>query len=184
MDENMTSWNIMGHVRIFDYSAFLESNVLELSFQILQNQKFENREQETTSMERKSYTRTFKAPPMIVATSVANSVPIPTSVPETGPTTISQSMGPFVPEPIIRTVNSVQSKYDAPGEIELGLEGRLLQEFLQFEGLTRQIIDAYDYWISDTLPKRITTTVIHFSLGTIKFEDITVMNPTMMSQLI
>lgn len=117
---------------------------------------------ERQSSERKFSMKTFRAPPL-----PSNKKEITT----VGPFTLS--------EPVMSAVNSVQTKFDAPGEIELGREGRLLQEFLQFDGLTRQIIDAYDYWIVESLPRRITSTVIQFSLGTIKFEDITVMNPTM-----
>ena len=120
-------------------------------------------------MERK-ITKVFKAPPL------------KPTVSETRPRTedpVSSIVPNFNEEPVMNVINTIHSKYDAPGEIELGREGRLLQEFLQYDGLTKQIIDAYDYWISDTLARRLQSTVIHFSLGTVKFEDITIMEPTM-----
>ncbi len=83
-----------------------------------------------------------------------------------------------LPEEIIKVTNTVQSNNDTPGEIKIGPEGKLLQEFLQFEGLTKQIIHAYDYWLENILPRRIVTTVIPFSLGTIRFKDVTIMKPT------
>jgi DNA-directed RNA polymerase II subunit RPB2 len=106
------------------------------------------------------FTKSFKAPPLKMIN-------------------VEKPAPKFNEEPVVSVINAVQSKYDVPGEIDLGREGRLLQEFLQYDGLTKQIIDAYDYWVCDTLPRRLNATAIHFSLGTVKFEDITIMEPTM-----
>jgi DNA-directed RNA polymerase II subunit RPB2 len=82
------------------------------------------------------------------------------------------------PEEIVKVTNAIQSNSDTPGEIKIGPEGKLLQEFLRFEGLTKQIIHAYDNWIEKILPQRIVTTVINFSLGTIRFSDVSIMKPS------
>jgi DNA-directed RNA polymerase II subunit RPB2 len=82
------------------------------------------------------------------------------------------------PQEIVKVTQSIQSNNDTPGEIKVGPEGKLLQEFLQFEGLTKQIIHAFDYWLDVILPRRIVTTVIPFSLGEIRFKDVSIMKPT------
>jgi DNA-directed RNA polymerase II subunit RPB2 len=84
------------------------------------------------------------------------------------------------PQEIIKVSNAITSNTDTAGEIKVGPEGKLLQEFLQFDGLTKQIIDAFDYWLEVILPRRIVTTVIPFALGKITFSDVLIKPPQYM----
>jgi len=90
----------------------------------------------------------------------------------------SVSPNSLFPEPIKRTVNTITRSVDAPGEIKIGPEGALLQEYLEFDGLIKPMIQAYDNFLEVLLPRRIMTTVIPFPLGVIKFEDVIITPPT------
>ena len=81
------------------------------------------------------------------------------------------------PEQIEKVVTTVKSRNEVPGEIKIGKEGKLLQEFLQFEGLTKPMIQCFDNWVSVLLPQRILSTEIKFALGTVKFEDVAIYSP-------
>ena len=84
------------------------------------------------------------------------------------------------PQEIIKVSNAITSNTDTAGEIKVGPEGKLLQEFLQFDGLTKQIIDAFDYWLEVILARRIVTTVIPFALGKITFSNVVIKPPQYM----
>lgn len=87
-----------------------------------------------------------------------------------------------MPECITRAVSTVYDKSEAPGEIKTDTEGHLLKEYLQYEGLIKPMIQAFDYFIDVQLPRRIEKTSIPFSLGTITFEEVIIMKPSMIDQ--
>jgi DNA-directed RNA polymerase II subunit RPB2 len=87
-----------------------------------------------------------------------------------------------MPECITRAVSTVYDKSEAPGEIKTDTEGHLLKEYLQYEGLIKPMIQAFDYFIDVQLPRRIQKTSIPFSLGTITFEEVMIMKPSMIDQ--
>ena len=84
----------------------------------------------------------------------------------------------LVPESIKRTVNAITQNTDAPGEIKISQDGVLLQEYLEFDGLIKPMQQAFDNFLEVLLPKRIMTTVIPFSLGVIRFQDVNIASPT------
>ena len=87
-----------------------------------------------------------------------------------------------MPEPITRVVSSVYDKSEAPGEIKTDTEGHLLKEYLQYDGLIKPMIQAFDHFIDVLMKRRIEKTVIPFSLGYISFEDVKIINPSMIDQ--
>lgn len=84
-----------------------------------------------------------------------------------------------MPEPITRVVSTIYDKSEAPGEIKTDTEGHLLKEYLQYEGLIKPMIQAYDHFIDVLLRRRIEKTSIPFSLGTITFTDVNFIKPSM-----
>jgi DNA-directed RNA polymerase II subunit RPB2 len=82
-----------------------------------------------------------------------------------------------MPECIVRAVSTIYDKSEAPGEIKTDTEGHLLKEFLQFEGLIKPMIQAFDHFIDVLMKRRIEKTSIPFALGTITFEKVRIIKP-------
>ncbi len=67
-----------------------------------------------------------------------------------------------LPPPIIRQFKSIdQSGF--PGEIEISTSGKILKEYLIFEGFSGDLIASYDKTISYIIPKRFRLTEIPFN---------------------
>jgi DNA-directed RNA polymerase II subunit RPB2 len=83
------------------------------------------------------------------------------------------------PDPIKRTINAILNyRNPAPGEIKISQDGKLLQEYLEYDGLIKPMIQAFDNFLEVLLPRRITSTIVPFSLGVIKFKDVKIRPPT------
>jgi DNA-directed RNA polymerase beta subunit/intein/homing endonuclease len=70
------------------------------------------------------------------------------------------------PAPITRVAETFeQANPQVPGEIELDLHGRLLHNYLTYEGFAAPLIEAYDHWITNILPRQVAARSIPLSDG-------------------
>jgi DNA-directed RNA polymerase II subunit RPB2 len=82
-----------------------------------------------------------------------------------------------MPECIRKVVSTIHDKSEAPGEIKTDAEGKLLKEYLEYEGLIKPMIQAFDHFIEIQLKRRIEKSTVPFSLGTISFKDVNIIKP-------
>lgn len=87
-----------------------------------------------------------------------------------------------MPEVIKRVVSAIDDRSDVPGEIKTDTEGRLLKEFLEYDGIIKPMIQAFDHFIDIQLVRRIENTSIPFALGVISFENVMIFKPSTVSQ--
>jgi DNA-directed RNA polymerase II subunit RPB2 len=85
-----------------------------------------------------------------------------------------------LPPPIRKVVTAVGNNkiFDTPGEIKVDKSGKLLQEFLYFDGLTLPMIEAYDTWLNERLPEQIIgTNPFVTDMGKYTFVDVKIFPP-------
>ena len=85
-----------------------------------------------------------------------------------------------LPPPIRKVVTAVgqDNDYTTPGEIKVDKSGKLLQEFLYFDGLTLPMIEAYNVWLDERLPEQIMSTAPFVTdMGSYSFVDVKIFPP-------
>lgn len=83
-----------------------------------------------------------------------------------------------MPECIRRVVSAIPNTANIPGQVKLDKEGGVLEEYLEFDGLIKPMIQAFDNFLDVQLKRRIEKTEVPFSLGSISFKNVNFMKPT------
>jgi DNA-directed RNA polymerase II subunit RPB2 len=81
-------------------------------------------------------------------------------------------------DPIVRRVEALElADASIPGKIAVDEQGRLLKTYLEFDGITAPLIEAYDQWITRILPEQISSKTITIPEGTVSFERLFITKP-------
>lgn len=90
----------------------------------------------------------------------------------------------YIPPPPFRKVSEEVSPqegdpYRQRGDIHVDEKGKLMRSFMEYAGITRDLIASFDNWLENLLPKQLLSAPVYFNNGMhVMFENLSVEPPT------